>query len=343
MDGRGLNLSKDTERSIERVFFREDFRRVYLDEVGVIAYEPRVIETYTKGFLASLNVQAIQEARFAIVVDYANAPASLVLPGILNKLGVKVVALNAAIDESKMSIPPQEFQHSLEQLAAICSALGTSLGVRLDVGGEKVFVVDDRGEIVPGSVAAAALAALTLQAYDGGTIAIPVTLSRTLEAVAGQYGGQVTRTRVDMHSMMEAATCEGVVMAADGLGNFIFPQFQPAADGMMALAKLLEFLAAQNTTLSQIVALLPAQHMAVRTVSCPWEAKGTVMRLLHERYRDEGEAQIDGVRIQVGSDWVLILPDPDRPLFRIHTESDSTMAAEDLADKYVHIVDSLQE
>jgi mannose-1-phosphate guanylyltransferase/phosphomannomutase len=160
---------------------------------------------------------------------------------------------------------------------------------------------------------------------------------------ASQYGGQVKRTRVDMHSLMEAATREGVVMAADGAGNFIFPQFQPAADGMIALAKMLEFLATQNTTLSQIAALLPAQHMAVRTVSCPWEAKGTVMRLLHERYRGEREDQIDGVKIEVGNDWVLVLPDPDSPLFRVYAESDSTTAAEELASKYVHIVESLPE
>ena len=343
MDGCGLNLSRDTERSIERVFFREDFRRVYLDEIGVINYQPRVIETYTEGFLDCLDVEAIQRARFAIVVDYANAPASLVLPGILNELGVRVVELNAAIDERKMSIPPEELQHSLEQLAAICSALGSNLGVRLDVGGEKIFVADDKGKILPGSIAATVLAALTLRAHGGGMIAIPVTLSRALEMAASQYGGQVKRTRVDMHSLMEAATCEGVVMAADGVGSFIFPQFQPAADGMIALAKMLEFLAAQNTTLSQIAALLPAQHVAVSAVSCPWEAKGTVMRLLHERYQGEREEQIDGVKIEVGNDWVLVLPDPDSPLFRVYAESDSTTAAEELASKYVHIVESLQE
>ncbi|MGC8786754.1 MAG: sugar phosphate nucleotidyltransferase, partial [Anaerolineae bacterium] len=95
MDSRGLNLSKDAERNIERVFFREDFRRVYLDEIGVIDYQPDVIETYTADFLSRLNIQAIQNARFSVVVDYANAPTSLVLPNILRHLGVRVVELNA--------------------------------------------------------------------------------------------------------------------------------------------------------------------------------------------------------------------------------------------------------
>jgi len=342
MDSRGLKLSKNVERNIERVFFREDFRRVYLDEIGFIDYEPRVIETYTEGFLAHLDAKAIQSARFSIVVDYANAPASLVLPNILRLLGVKVVELNSAIDESKMSIRPEEFQQSLQQLAAICSALHTNLGVRLDVGGEKVFLVDDHGKIVPSSHAAILLAALALKAHGGGVVAMPVTVSRTLEKVASQYGGRVIRTQVDMHEVMEAATGDGVVIAADGSGNLIFPEFQPVADGMMALAKLLEFLATQNVTLSQAASSMPEQYMATHTVPCPWEAKGTVMRLLHERYRVDKAAQIDGVQVEVGNGWVLVLPDPDEPLFRIYAESDSNASAEELAGKYARIVESLQ-
>ncbi|MGB9880077.1 MAG: hypothetical protein ACPLRM_04870, partial [Anaerolineae bacterium] len=71
--------------------------------------------------------------------------------------------------------------------------------------------------------------------------------------------------------------------------------------------------------------------------------KGMVMRLLHERYKEKREAQIDGVKIHLGKDWVLVLPDPDQPLFRVYAESDSVISAEELADKYAHIVESLQE
>jgi mannose-1-phosphate guanylyltransferase/phosphomannomutase len=233
-------------------------------------------------------------------------------------------------------------QQALEQLAAICSALKPNLGVRLDVGGERIFLVDDTGRILPAGVVSIALAALALRANHGGTIAMPVTVSHTLEEVAAQYGGQAIRTKVDMHDVMEAATKPGVVMAADGLGSFIFPQFQAAVDGMMALAKLLEFLATQKVKFSEIVASLPLQHVATRTVDCPWEAKGTVMRLLHERYWERKEAQIDGVKVQLGNAWVLMLPDPDQPLFRVYAEADSGPAAEELAEEYARIVQSLQ-
>lgn len=342
MDSRGLNISKSMERNIERIFFREDFRRVYLDEIGAIDYAPNVIGRYRDEFMKAINVEAIREAGFYIVVDYAHAPSSLVLPSILSDLNCRVVALNASIDETKMSILREEFDQSLQQLATICMALGTHLGVRLDVGGEKIFLVDDRGQIVPNVTACAAIATLALRAYGGGTVAVPVNLPRMFETIAAQHSGKVIRTKVDLHDLMEAATHKGVIMAGDGTGNYIFPEFQPAVDGLMAVAKLLEFLAVQKTRLSDVVVSLPAHFMAERSVSCPWESKGTVMRLLNEQYRPRRTEQIDGVKIDLGAEWVLLLPDPDQPLFRVYAESSSASQAQQLADKYALVVESLR-
>lgn len=343
-DASGLNLSKEAERRIENVFFREDFRRAYLDEIGIINYAPLVQERYTKGFMAALNTDAIRRAGFHLVVDYANAPPALVLPAILSDLGCDVVALNAQLDEHKMSIPREEWQRSIKRLAAISSAVGADLGVRLDVGGEKIFVVDDRGRILDELIVAAALANLALRARAGGTIAVPVSAPRIFERMAEHYGGRVIRTRVDPQGLMEAATREDMIFAGDEMGNYIFPAFQPAIDGLMAVAKLLEFLAIYQMRLSAVVDGLPEYYLARRQVACPWEVKGAVMRRLNEEYREQCESQIDGIKIRVSNgDWVLILPDPDRPLFRVYAESSSEERAGNLAERYVGVVERLRE
>lgn len=343
-DRRGLNLSKAAERNIERIFFREDFRRVYLNEIGVIDYAPQVVERYTQGFMEAVNAEAIRRAGFRIVVDYAYAPTSLVLPPILDALGCNVVALGAHIDEFKISVLPEEFEAALRQLATICSALHADLGIRLDVGGEGIFLVDDKGHLLPDETACVALAALSLRQTGGGTIVVPVHLSKVFEQVAAQYGGQVKRTKLDTQSLMEEASREGVIMAGDGAGNFIFPQFQPVIDGLMATAKLLEFLAIQQTRLSEVIASLPPCAVAKKKVPCPWEIKGTVMRLLNERYRDHRREMIDGIKVILNDEeWTLILPDPDQPVFHVYAESNSMERAEALADEYAHLVEELQK
>lgn len=341
-DEQGMNVTRATERKIEKSFFREDFRRVYLNDVGTIAYAPEVVERYVHGFMASIDPEEIQRASFHIVVDYAYAPSSLVLPPILNVLNCDVVALNARIDENKMSILPDEFEHALEQLALISSALQTDLGVRLDVGGEKMFLADDRGEILPAVTACAAMATLALRASPGGTIVVPVNAPSIFEKIAAEYGGQVKRCRADSHSLTTTASEEGVIIAGDCVGSYIFPDFHPAIDGLVAIAKLLEFLATQDVKLSSVVASLPEYHQAKRQIPCPWEAKGTVLRRFSEHYRAQGTEQIDGFKIPLGEEWVLVLPDPDKPLVNIYAESGTADQAEGLADKYARIVEGFQ-
>ncbi len=343
-DENGLNLSKEAERNIERVFFREDFRRAYLDDIGIIEYAPDAVDRYIEGFMAAINADVIRSAEFHIVVDYAHAPNSEVLPIILDQLGVDVIPLNARIDPNRMSLLPEEFQERLQQLATITGALGSDLGVRLDVGGEKIFVVDDTGRILDVQIVAAVLAELTLRIEPGNTIVVPVDLSHVFDRIAAAHGGQVQRTRVDLQALMAACTQEGVAMATDGAGNFVFPRFQPVVDGLMATVKLLEMLALQRTKLSEVVRDLPAFHIAKGRVNCPWEAKGTVMRLLNEQYKNVPIERLDGVKIYLSEqEWVLVRPDPDHPLFHITAEAASAQQAEDLVEKYRRIVEGLQE
>ncbi|MHB0859448.1 MAG: sugar phosphate nucleotidyltransferase [Anaerolineae bacterium] len=342
--GGGQDLSKDAERNIERVFFREDFRRVYLDEIGTISYAEQVQQRYSEAFLAALHADSIRAANPYIAVDFANAPTAQVLAPLLTRLNCRVVALNEAVDETKMSIATDEFQDSLGRLAKICEVLETALGVRLDVGGERVFVVDPKGRLLNGTDLCAALAIMALKATNGGTVAVPVTMPHAFETIAEQYGGKVMRTKANPQALMEASNSPNVIMAGDGNGSFIWPQFQPVVDGLMTVAKMLEYLTTQGSSLVQVLATVPAYHMAVGEVGCPWESKGTVMRLLNEQYKERLGRQIDGVRIDLsGDEWVLVLPDADHPVFHVYAEARTVAQAEDLVARYSRIVQGLQE
>jgi mannose-1-phosphate guanylyltransferase/phosphomannomutase len=255
-----------------------------------------------------------------------------------------MVPLAAHVNGEKMSLTPEEFEKELKELTLITGVLKTDLGVRLDVGGEKIFLVDSQGHYVPELLASAAMASLALRANPGGTIVVPVHMPGFFEQIAAEHGGQVLRCKMDPHDLMSMSTHEGVILAADGMGNFVFPEFQAAIDGLMATAKLLEFLATQHVSLSDVVTGLPAFHIKHQEVTCPWEAKGTVMRLLNQEYKDRRAELIDGIKILLGEgEWVLVLPDPDYPRFHIYSEAQSDNEAQELADRYVRIVEGLQD
>jgi mannose-1-phosphate guanylyltransferase/phosphomannomutase len=212
------------------------------------------------------------------------------------------------------------------------------------VGGEKIFLVNDRGELLRNTTAAAAMVELTLRAMPGATIAVPVRMPNVFEQIAARHNGQVIRTKVDAHALTKTACEAAVAMATDGSGSFIFPQFQCASDGLMAIAKLLEFLATQHTTLSEVVRSLPTFEVAQERAPCPWENKGTVMRRLIEYAQHNPVETVDGVKIRLNeAEWVLVLPDPDSPQFQIFAESTSRAQASALAQKYADLVKQLQE
>jgi mannose-1-phosphate guanylyltransferase / phosphomannomutase len=338
----GLDLTKDGERRIEQVFFREDFRRAYLDEVGEITYAPGVVERYDQDFLSDLDAAGVRARRFRLVVDYANAPAALVVPSLLSDLGCDVVALNAHIDENRMAIPRATLDEELRRLGKIVQAVEADLGARFDVGGEKLFACADDGQIVSDDRLAAVMADLEWQRQAGATVAVPAFAPGRFEAMAARRGGVILRTRADLEHLTRAAAGGGFSLAADTLGHLIFPVFHPVPDGMFGLARLLDLLAGSGRSLSQLVAELPEWHTQKRTVPCPWEVKGRVMRRLNETYRDAGSS-VDGVRITEGLDWVLLLPDPDQAVFNVYADSPSAEQAGMLADQYAEVIGQLQQ
>jgi mannose-1-phosphate guanylyltransferase/phosphomannomutase len=342
IDANGLDISKNTERKIENLFFREDFRRVYLDDIGNIAYATKVNDHYTADFLKHIDVEAMRKRKPRLVMDYGQGASVDVLSPIFNAIGADVIALNATRDPARYSRTAEEFDRDMQVLASITGTLKADLGVRIDTGGERIYVVDDRGQLLDGGKLLAALADLMLRDH-GGVIAVPVTAPSVVETVAEKLKGSVVYTKVMAHALTSAASSPGMVLVGDGAGGFVFPEFHPAFDGMFATMKLVEALARYNTTLSEVVAALPPYHLIRTQVNCPWEYKGKVMRILSEQYRERREEPIDGVKIDLGEEWVLVLPDADRPLFHVLAESRSRDSAQALADKYARVVSGLQQ
>ncbi len=342
-DQNGQDISKNTERKIENLYFREDFRRVYLDDIGSIQYAREAKKRYTDAFLRVLDQEALRKRRYRVVVDYGHGASVDVMAPIFNSIGADVIALNATRDPARYSRTGEELERDRQVLGSITGALKADLGVRIDTGGERIYVVDDRGMEVDGGKLLAAMIDLTLRRRPGGVVAAPVTAPSVIEQVASRLKGSVVYTKVMPQALASAAVAPGVVLVGNDTGSFIFPELHPAVDGLFATMKLLESLARENTRLSDVVNQLPPYHLIRTQVSCPWEYKGKVMRMLSEQYRDRAEEPIDGVKIDLGNDgWVLVLPDADLPLFHVLAESRSKNAAQALADKYAQVVSGLQ-
>ena len=343
-DHNGLDINKVTERKIENLFFREDFRRVYLDDIGAINVlsDEDVLGRYMVGFNGVVNHKVIRHRQFQIIVDYAHGSTGQLLPQIFNTLGCEVVVLNASTDVAPARTI-DELGKDMQRLATITNALKADLGIRIDPSGERISVVDDCGRVLDGMKMLAVMTSLFLRSHRNGTVAAPVNAPSALQHIAKRYEGFIQHTKVLSHALMTAAGREDVALVGDGSGHFAFPELHPAFDGMLAIAKLLEHLAIYEVRLSEVVDDLPAYYMSSARVTCPWENKGKVMRILGEQYRERRAKPIDGIKIDLGKEWVLVLPDADSPFFHIFAESVSNEQAQALAEKYARVVTGLQQ
>lgn len=344
-DSAGLDIDNSTERKVESVFFREDYRRVYLEEIGRIVKATNIESLYTDAFFKALRLDALEPfaRNFNLVIDYANANASSILPNILRRLEVGVVELNSYVDDTRLFQTAQQFEEGLGRLARIAPVLDAHMAVRLDSGGEKIFLVDNTGRRLPSIQALAALTALSMAVNGGGTVAVPVTAPRAFEDIAARYGGNIVRTRATLAALMQtAANNRDMLLLGDGTGNYIFPGFYPVADGLFAIVKIMELLAIRGAHLNEVVRDLPPYYMSQSRVPCRWEHKGKVMRILNQQYQDRRLEQVDGIKIDLGDEWVLILPDPDGPFFYVIAEGSSDEQAHILAEKYAGLVTGLQ-
>jgi mannose-1-phosphate guanylyltransferase/phosphomannomutase len=252
------------------------------------------------------------------------------------------VSLNASQGLGRTTRSAPEYETALEQLSRIVPALRFDLGVMLDVSGERLHVVDSTGRRVPQMQMLAALACLVFRAYEGAAVAVPVDAPAVFESLAARHGGKIIRTRLDAEGIMSAAGQKGVRLAGDGRGRTIFTALHTAFDAMFSLAKLLELLSTSNTRLTDVIADLPDWHIEEADVPCPWDKKGAVMRLLGEQYRDRRARAADGIKINLGDEWVLVLPDPDEPQFHLVAEGKTETEAHALINKYGSIVTGLQ-
>ncbi|MBM3458736.1 MAG: hypothetical protein FJX77_09420 [Armatimonadetes bacterium] len=172
------------------------------------------------------------------------------------------------------------------------------------------------------------LAVMTLlfcRSAPAATVVAPTTASTALDTMASRRGSQVIRTKSDERSLVQGAAGveQGVAMAGDLQGHFLFPRFQCAFDGVSALAILLELLAQQDVSLRQAIESVPAMHVEHRQVPCSWERKGEVMRLLSEAAEGARADFTDGIKLFEPEGWVLYLPDAVEPAFHVYVEATS--------------------
>jgi mannose-1-phosphate guanylyltransferase/phosphomannomutase len=338
----GTELTPGLQKEIEKHFTRQELRRVAWDDVGSVSYPARVRESYAQDLLSGLDVDAIRERRFRLVVDYGYSAASFVLPLVLGPLGVETVSAHTFSTE-RQDRGPSILRESIGQAKRLVDAIGADLGAVLDRAGERLYLIDEQAREIP--VEQTLLLFLRLIGSNGarGKLAFPITVTSQVDRLVAGSDLEVVRTRASLADLTKAAAEDGVVFAGAVGGGYVFPEFLPAYDAVASLCKLLELLAPVRRPLSELVAELPHPTLIHRQLPCPWNLKGLVMRVLTERLKGRELDLVDGIKLFDERGWVQLLPDPDEPLLHIYAEGETEDASNELEAELRALVDEIMQ
>ncbi|HEV3474134.1 MAG TPA: sugar phosphate nucleotidyltransferase, partial [Actinomycetota bacterium] len=342
-DDRGIDIDPGAQRKIERAYYRDDLRRAFHHDLGELNFPPRGREYYLRGLLDAVDDEAIRRAAPKIVVDYQWGAAVLTAPAVAGRIGADILAVNAVLDDGRAPPTEEETRAHLERLSALVRSGGADLGAAFDPTGERIRLVEDGGRTLGLDEALLVYVDLVTRAVPKARIAVPVTTTRAVEDLVRSRGGEVVWTKVSASALCAAGEEGGVVFAGAEGGGYVFPEFLPAYDAVMSLAKLLELLARSETKLSEVAGAMPPVHVARLDVPTPWEAKGTVMRRLVERLNGEKTVTIDGVKAYRGRDWALVIPHPQEPVVRVWAEAEGPDGSRAMAEEFGSLVEELRE
>jgi mannose-1-phosphate guanylyltransferase/phosphomannomutase len=337
----GISLTPSLQKEIEKHFTRHELRRSAFNVVGAVTYPARVRESYAQDLLSTLDVEAIRARSYRIVVDYGFSATSFVLPLLLGPLEIEAVSAHGFSTDT--AEPSTTLREAVGQAKRLVSAISADLGVVFDRAGERLFLIDEQAHEIP--VEQTLLLFLRLMGSNGrnGKLAFPITVTSQVEELVKGSNLEVVRTPASLAELTKAAAGDGVIFAGAVGGGYVFPEFLPAYDAVASLCKLLELLAPVGKPVSELVAELPASTLVHRQVPCPWALKGTVMRIVTERFRDREVDLLDGIKVFDERGWAQMLPDPDEPLVHIYAEGKTAEDSRALETELRELVEEIMQ
>ena len=346
-DNAGLDISIGQEKRIERLYFRQEFRRAFFDQIGEIIFPPRALEYYAAGMLDALGVIDAREwvrvpeprtPRLKAVVEMSYGVASIVAPQVSAGWGIDLIALQPFLDSERSSAPTSQVAETLQEASDAVRNFRADFGIVLDAAGQRAILLSPDGQVLDGDTALHAMVDLFCSSCEGATVAVPLAASRVVESVAARHKGSVVRCGRSNRAMSLAAQADDIGFVGDRSGGYMFPAFLAAFDAVMTLGMVARLLADTGRRLDDVVASLPAHHLMEVSVPCPSSLKGAVMREVAESSSGLEVEMTEGIRVAGDGGWALILPDSQDPVVQVFAEGEDDAASRRLLDRYAALV-----
>ncbi|MCX6805793.1 MAG: phosphomannomutase/phosphoglucomutase [Patescibacteria group bacterium] len=267
-----------------------------------------------------------------IGTDTGNGMAAIVLPYLHNLTPLKIESLFVELDGTFPNhVANPLIEANTKDLRKLVVKKGLACGIAFDGDGDRAFVVDNKGELLSGSVLSSILAKDILEKNPAETVLYNVICSDIVPATIEGFGGNSVRTRVG-HSFIKAQMKKRkAIFACEHSGHFYFRDNYNADSGLIAALMLLKILSKTDKSLSEIAA--PFKTMFANSPELNFSAQdpAETIKVLERRYGDGEIDHLDGLTVRYRDWWFNARPSNTEPYLRLNIEArDKALLAEKL-------------
>ena len=340
LNAKGEFLSGAEGERILEIAEAEAFDFSQVDDLGEITINDSYMDIHIDEVLdlPLVDAEAVAKRKFKVVVDGVNSTGGIIIPNLLEQMGVEVVKLYCE--------PNGHFPHNpeplKEHLGDICKLVleeKADFGIVVDPDVDRLAFISNDGEMFGEEYTLVACADYVLSKTPGNTVS-NMSSSRALRDITNKHNGSYQASAVGEVNVVELMKKTNAIIGGEGNGGIIYPELHYGRDSLVGVALFLTYLANQDKTVAELRASYPQYYMSKNKIELtPQIDVDAILVGMTEKYKNENITTIDGVKIDFDSQWVHLRKSNTEPIIRIYTEAATQEQADSLA---LRIIDEIK-
>ncbi len=288
--------------------------------------------------LKLVDAEAIRKADFTVAIDCINSVGGIILPKLLNALGVKrVVELNTKPD-GNFAHNPEPLPENLKDISEVVIKGKADLGFVVDPDVDRLAIVCENGNMFGEEYTLVAISDYILKSTPGATVS-NLSSTRALRDITNSHGCKHYSSSVGEVNVVEEMKKRNAVIGGEGNGGVIYPELHYGRDALVGIALFLSHLAKSRMKASAMRKSYPDYIIAKKKLTLSSDADfGKIIDLVKIHFAGYSTDERDGLWVEHPHGWVQIRKSNTEPIMRIYAEGRTAAEAEELADAVISIV-----
>ncbi|UEG52348.1 phosphoglucosamine mutase [Mucilaginibacter daejeonensis] len=312
-----------------------DFAQV--DELGTVTADDTYLQKHIDQILALplVDVEAIRNANFSVVVDAVNSTGGIFVPALLKQLGVNTIHPLYCEPTGHFPHNPEPLPEHLTELRKQVVEHKADLGIAVDPDVDRLCFVCEDGNVFGEEYTLVAVADHVLKYHKGNTVS-NLSSTRALRDVTEAHGGEYHAAAVGEVNVVTKMKEVNAVIGGEGNGGVIYPELHYGRDALAGIALFLTHLAKFNGPISALRASYPNYFISKNKIELiPGMDIDALLVKVEEKYMDQPHSTIDGLKIEFDKQWVHLRKSNTEPIIRIYSEAAGEQEANALANQII--------